>query len=234
MPPRRQPERLLAIVDAAAEVFAQKGFAAAQMIDVARMAGVSVGTLYNYVEGKEALLLLCAERPFIDIRAGRELPIAALDRVALVSRLEDTLTEHVRVPALERALAHPLQPVQLRRQIDGIVGELFDLIASTRVGADAMEKSAREAPDLAALFYLHVRVRLLNQLASYLERVSGERQLPAQVTPQHAARFVLETVTWWARHRYRDPDPPRIDESEARAVAVALAGGVLSSGPATS
>ena len=34
--------------------------AAAQMLDVARVAGVSVGTLYNYVEGKGALLLLCA------------------------------------------------------------------------------------------------------------------------------------------------------------------------------
>jgi AcrR family transcriptional regulator len=227
MPPRRQPERLLAIVDAAAEVFAQKGFAAAQMVDVARMAGVSVGTLYNYVEGKEALLLLCAERPFIDIGAGRELPVAAPDRVELISRLERTLTEHVRVSGLERALALPLPEDRLRTQIEGIVGELFDLIASTRVGADAMEKSARDAPDLAALFYLHVRVRLLHQLVRYLEMVDGERHLPSPVTPEHAARFVLETVTWWARHRHRDPDPPRLDESEAREVAVALVAGFL-------
>ena len=121
------------------------------------MAGVSVGTLYNYVEGKEALLLLCAERPFVDICAGRELPIAGPVRAELVSRLEATLTEHVRVPELERALGVPFRSDQLSAQLDGIVGELFALIASTRVGADVMEKSAREAPDLATLFYLHVR-----------------------------------------------------------------------------
>ena len=230
MPPRRRPERLLAIVDAATEVFAQKGFAATQMVDVARMAGLSVGTLYNYVEGKEALLLLCAERPFVDISTGRELPARAPDRVELVSRLEETLTEHVRIPTLERALASPLQVDQWDTPIVAIVGELFDLIASTRVGADAMERSAQDAPELAALFYLHVRVRLLNQLTQYLERVETKRHLPPPVRPQHAARFVLETVTWWARHRHRDPDPPSLNESEAREVAVTLVVGFLCSG----
>jgi AcrR family transcriptional regulator len=230
VPPRRQPDRLLAIVDAATEVFAQKGFGAAQMNDVARMANVSVGTLYNYVEGKESLLLLSAERPFIDICAGREFPVAAPDRVELVSRLEKTLTEHIRVPALERALADPLPGNALRPQIDDIVAGLFVLIASTRVGADAREKSAQDAPDLAALFYVHVRLRLLKQLIRYLEMVDAVRRLPSPVTPEYAARFMLETVTWWARHRHRDPDPPMLEESEAREVAVALVAGFFSGG----
>jgi AcrR family transcriptional regulator len=230
MPPRRQVERLLSIVDAATEVFAQMGFAAAQMADVAQMANVSVGTLYNYVEGKEALLLLSAERPFVDIYAGRELPIAAPNRVELISRLEETLTEHVRIPALERGLISPVQEDRLEAQIGDIVGELFDLVASTRVGADALEKSARDAPDLAALFYLHVRVPLLEQLTRYLEMVDAKRRTLPVVAPEYAARFLLETVTWWARHRHRDPDPPQIDESDARNVAVALVAGLLSGG----
>src|SRR5450432_858148 len=97
MPPRRSPERLLDIVDAATEVFAQVGFAAAQMVDVAVAAGLSVGTLYNYVEGKSALLLLCAERPFADITAGRELPVSTPDRAELIARLDRMLDRHVRV-----------------------------------------------------------------------------------------------------------------------------------------
>ena len=230
MPPRRRPDRLLAIVDAATEVFAQEGFGAAQMTDIARMANLSVGTLYNYVEGKDALLLLSAERPFMDICAGREFPIAAPDRVELISRLEETLAEHIRIPMLERALAGPSTGNQLIASVDGIVGELFDLIASTRIGADALEKSARDAPDLAALFYFHVRLPLLKQLTMYLEMVDAARRSPSSVAPEHAARFVLETVTWWARHRHRDPDPPILEELEARQVAVALVAGFLSGG----
>ena len=124
----------MAIVDAATEVFAQLGFAGAQMADVAAAAGVSVGTIYNYVEGKEALLLLCAERPFIDITEGRALPVPAPDRGELLGRLEATLARHVRIESLERALEGPCRPDGVDAQLREIVGDLFDLLTATRVG----------------------------------------------------------------------------------------------------
>ena len=212
----------MVIVDAAAEVFAEVGFATAQMVDIARVAGVSVGTLYNYVEGKGALLLRCAERPFADITAGRALPVPAPDRRELIARLDETLGEHVRVDALERALAGSVRAATVDAQLREIVGELFDLIAATRVGADAMERSALEAPDLAELFYRRVRVRILEQLTAYFERTNVARRLPAPITPDLAARSTLETVTWWARHRHRDPAPPPINDTQAREVAITL------------
>ena len=231
MPPRRSPERLLVIVDAATEVFAQTGFAAAQMVDVARMAGVSVGTLYNYVEGKGALLLLCAERPFTDITEGRDLPVPTPDRVELIARLDETLVRHVHVATLDRALRTPLQREGLESQLGHIVGELFDLISVTRVAADAMERSARDAPDLGDLFYRRVRVRLLEQLLTYARRLRKVEAQPSHVTPEVAARFILETVTWWARHRHRDPAPPNVDDSTAREIAIELVVATLTHPP---
>ena len=50
--------RLDHVVEAAARVFARKGFRRSQMADVAREAGVSPGNLYNYVESKEELFFL--------------------------------------------------------------------------------------------------------------------------------------------------------------------------------
>ena len=44
------------IVEAATRVFAQKGFSRATTREVARVAGVSEGTIYNYFEDKGALL----------------------------------------------------------------------------------------------------------------------------------------------------------------------------------
>lgn len=217
----------MAIVDAATEVFAQTGYAAAQMVDVARVAGVSVGTLYNYVEGKAALLLLCAERPFADITQGHRLPVPTPDRADLVARLDDMLSRHVRVVALEQALVDPVRAETVDEHVREIAGELFDLIATTRVAADAIERSARDAPDLGELFYRRVRVRLLDQLVEYCGRVDLVRPLPSAVTPDLAARFVLETVTWWARHRHRDAAPPDIDDAQARSVAIALVIGAL-------
>lgn len=52
---RRKQARPGEIVGAAFEVFAEKGFAAARLDDIAARAGVSKGALYLYFETKEAL-----------------------------------------------------------------------------------------------------------------------------------------------------------------------------------
>ncbi|MDX2139287.1 MAG: TetR/AcrR family transcriptional regulator [Chloroflexota bacterium] len=50
------------ILDAAAHVFASKGFHAATIKDVAREAGIADGTIYNYFANKTALLFAIFER----------------------------------------------------------------------------------------------------------------------------------------------------------------------------
>lgn len=50
---RRKDERPAEIVAAALEVFAEKGFAAARLDEIARRAGVSKGAVYLYFETKE-------------------------------------------------------------------------------------------------------------------------------------------------------------------------------------
>lgn len=52
---RRPADRPGEIVDAALAVFAERGFAAAKLDDIARRAGVSKGALYLYFETKEEL-----------------------------------------------------------------------------------------------------------------------------------------------------------------------------------
>jgi AcrR family transcriptional regulator len=47
--------RRLAVIDAALDVFTEKGFAAARMEDIARQAGVAKGTIYLQFRDKEAL-----------------------------------------------------------------------------------------------------------------------------------------------------------------------------------
>ena len=52
---RRKQERPDEILNAALELFTEKGFAATRMDDVAKTAGISKGTLYNYFESKESI-----------------------------------------------------------------------------------------------------------------------------------------------------------------------------------
>src|SRR5215470_19271528 len=52
---RRKEARPGEIVEVALEVFAEKGFAAAKLDDIARRAGISKATLYLYFETKEEI-----------------------------------------------------------------------------------------------------------------------------------------------------------------------------------
>jgi AcrR family transcriptional regulator len=63
------PERIL---DSALSLFAWHGFAATSVRMIATEAGVSQGLLYNYFEGKEALLGAIFERSRADVQASFE------------------------------------------------------------------------------------------------------------------------------------------------------------------
>ena len=60
--PSPAPPKRDAILRAATDVFAERGFFNAQVADVARVAGVAAGTVYLYFKGKDDLLVSIFER----------------------------------------------------------------------------------------------------------------------------------------------------------------------------
>jgi AcrR family transcriptional regulator len=74
-PPRwqRRPEaRPEEILDAAQQVFGEAGFARAKLDDVARLAGVSKGTLYLYFDSKETLFRAMVRAKIVALLARSE------------------------------------------------------------------------------------------------------------------------------------------------------------------
>lgn len=95
------------ILRAAIEVFADKGFFAARMNDVAKTAEVADGTLYLYFEGKEHLL----ESVFDDV-LGRFIDLLEQELEGLddpVDKLRVMVRLHLDEVGQDRALAHVLQ-----------------------------------------------------------------------------------------------------------------------------
>ena len=71
---RRKNARPEEIISAALEVFADRGFAATKLEDVARRAGVTKGTIYLYFENKEALFKALIRQTIVPVIArGEEL-----------------------------------------------------------------------------------------------------------------------------------------------------------------
>jgi TetR/AcrR family transcriptional regulator, fatty acid metabolism regulator protein len=101
-----------AILRAAIETFAARGFFNAQVADVARSAGVAAGTVYLYFRGKDDLLISIFERTMTDaIAAGRE-SVAA--KRGAVERLREIARLHFERLGRDRNLAVVFQ-VELRQ-----------------------------------------------------------------------------------------------------------------------
>ena len=61
---RIDPDKSSIILESAEKVFAQKGYDRAKMTDIAQLAGVADGTVYEYFENKELLLFSIPKRRF--------------------------------------------------------------------------------------------------------------------------------------------------------------------------
>lgn len=215
MAQRSARERLPELVDAAIRVFRRNGFRAAQMSDIAREMGVSEAALYRYVEGKEGLFgLVVRHALFLEELPDGELPLASPPLQDTVVQLRELLTPAAIPPALAQALRHSRAGDPLA-ELEGIVRELFSLMALTGPAMDMIERSAREMPELAQLFTVDLRRPLLAALTGYLERRADAGQLRRVPHPEAAARLVIETVAWFSRHRMSDPDGAAITAAAA-------------------
>lgn len=227
MPRRRPPARLDQILEAATRVFARTGLENSKMSDVAAEAGVSQGTLYNYVESKEALFRLLLDRglgtPAPELAA---LPLRSPSVTALARRMDDAIGANFALPRLDAALARR-RVVAAAGELAGIIEELHERTHATREAADVLERSARDVPELAAVFYGKVRRDLFERLERLVLRRIASGHYHAR-DPRVVARIIVETVTTFARHIYRDVEPPGFDPVAARATVVAvLVGGIV-------
>jgi AcrR family transcriptional regulator len=227
---RRRPERRFdELLDAATAVFSERGFRRTQMADVARRVGVSAGTLYGYVESKDALYDLALRRAFGERIDTAALPAATPEPAELLEHVRAGM-RRLRTPGLVEALSRPA-PRDVAAELAALLGELYDALARNAAAIRLIERSAPDRPELAALYYGRGRAGLVERWRRYLERRIDEGRLRAVSDTSIAARLVIETVAWFAWHRLGDPAPQPMDPARVRETVVAvLSHGLLPGG----
>ena len=213
---RARPEgRFRQLRDAALAVFAAKGLRRARMADVAQAMGVSTGSLYNYVASKEALF-----HWLLELGAGgavaepAQLPIPSPPPGATEAALRAQLAEGMRLPALEAALARR-RVGDARAELSGIVREFYERIERTRGPGAAIERSAIDQPELYEIYFRGARRALFADLERYVAKRAKSGHFADVGDAAVAARFVVETLAWFGRHRFSDPDPDLLPDPAA-------------------
>ena len=221
------------LVSAAAETFIARGFQRTQMQDVADALGVAKGTVYGYVENKDALLgaaLRFADgvEPLPDVA---ELPVRAPEEGELAAMVADRLRGEIEqlwlVEALSKRRRGPLAV-----ELGGIITNLYGTLSRHRVSIKLVDRCASELPELAEVWFGQGRSGLVLVLTEYLQRRKALR-LPGPAPL--VARTILETCVLWAVHLHWDP--ARQGPLDTAAVPSTLAGlltrGLLPEGEST-
>jgi AcrR family transcriptional regulator len=221
-------DRLARLVDCATEIFIEQGYARTQMADVAAALGVAKGTLYLYVESKEALFDLVArfadaDRPFAQ---WPPLPVRTPKPGATVKYVRERLAQSGVPPALAKALGQT-RTADVRAELEAITRDLYDTVGRNRRGIKLLDRSARDYPELAALWFEGGRGGLIRLLTQYLEDRMRRRLLRPLPDAGVAARLLIETVVFWAVHRHWDPHPETVDEAVAKETVVRFVVGAL-------
>ena len=222
--PRSIPEdRFQELVEAATAVFLDQGYRRAQIADVAARMGLSKGSVYTYVESKEALfdcVLRCADRSErIDLPD--TLPVATPRPDATLEIVKRRLAEEGTLPSLTAALSRA-RVSDARSELETVLDELYEALARHRTVIKLLDRCAADYPELAKVWYGAGREGALSLLSRYLDERARRGRLRRFENSAVAARIVLETLVFWAVHRHWDPSPQEVDEASAKRAALAF------------
>lgn len=216
--------RLRELVDAALGVFCRQGYERAQVADVAKVMGVAAGTIYLYVEGKEALFDLvirhtAAEDPawLDDI----EVPVPTPEPGSTLEFLRGIFGRKGQWPLLSAALQSP-DAADIRTELDSVVREQYRLMARHRSGLTLLMRSALEFPGLADVFVLGLRKRLLDGLAKYLVSRIAAGQVRPLTDVAATAAVMTQTIAWANLQRPIDPGLKALSENAVENATVDL------------
>src|ERR1700712_1607555 len=192
--PRKAPRQsrsqatVTAILDATARILVERGSAAASTNAVAELAGVSVGSLYQYFPNKDALVSA------VHMRHGEQM-MAVIQRAltkamdatlddALAGLVEATVEAH-RVDAdLHRVLEEQLGTMA----VDAIHDEYTDVMEDRIVALLARHRDEITAPDLKLAAYM-----LLNAAHALIHAVVLQR--PKGVSLKLATQEIVSMMT---------------------------------------
>jgi len=208
------------LVRAATEVFIARGYRLTQMSDIAEAVGVAKGTLYGYVEGKDALFALCLQHA--DRRGPIEVPADLPLPNPLPGELAAWVKDRLAGGAVPRALVAALETDRAddpRAELQAVVRDYYQLQERNHRRIKLIDR-CHDHPELQRIWQTQGREAVRAALVRYIESRVAAGQLRPVPNVRIAARMIVEVIATWAMHIKWDRSPELFDSEEARESAV--------------
>lgn len=217
-------DRFEQLVDVATKTFIARGYRLTQMSDIAEGLGVAKGTLYGYVESKEALFDAAirfadgnAEPPTVS-----QLPLRTPEPGQTVAYVR----QRVAAESADMVLVHVITGKRVFRgaaaEIEAVLSDLYRRVARNRLALKLVDSCAADYPDLAHAWFLEGRSAQVQLLSELLNSRGAKKRYRRVGEPDVIARTLIETVAFWALHRHFDPSPQATDDATAEKALIDL------------
>ncbi len=216
-------DRFSRLIEVATNTFITRGYRRTQMADVAQALGVAKGTLYGYVESKDALFgaaVRFADRR-LELPTAEALPIKTPARGETVSYVRERLTAEASEMVLAGVTAGVLTFDDAEEELRAILGDLYERLSSNRFAIKLIDRCT-DYPELADAWFGRGRWAQHEMLVRLIRRRVADGTYRALDDVEVVARTLLETITFWAVHRHFDPAPQQVDDARARRTVVEL------------
>jgi TetR/AcrR family transcriptional regulator, fatty acid metabolism regulator protein len=193
---QKHEEKYQRILDAALEVFANKGFYEAKVTEIAKVAGVADGTIYLYFKNKDDLLISLFESKLEHINCKLREELAKVTGVR--ARLEHLVWFHLRI-ALDNPTTARFMTIELRRSAkfmkDYAKEQLAEYVDQWGQVLEEGKATGVLRPDLKTGIFKHLLFGALDHaIMLWVNNPHGKpedlEEIAAEVT-----RYVLRSVT---------------------------------------
>jgi AcrR family transcriptional regulator len=212
------------LIEVATQTFIRRGYRQTQMAEIAQTLGFAKGTLYGYVESKDALFdaaIRFADRRD-DVPAPNLLPVRTPKPGATVRYVRQRVSAEASDTALVRMVQGALAIDNAAQELKVILEDLYLRLARNRYAIKLVDRCAADYPDLAAAWFGEGRWAQHQQLVYLIQKRVAAGSYRACENVDVVARTLLETITFWALHRHFDPSAQEVDDADARRVVIDL------------
>jgi len=199
------------------------------MADVAEIAGLSSGSVYTYVDSKEALLHAVLTGFFASPQQTLpELPVTAPPLEVTLEAVRADLAREGAMPTLQAALGADA-PDDVRVELTEILEEMYAMTSRLWPVLAVLEECANDIPAVHE-FYFGGRRGHLSRFARYVQARSEVGLLSGFGDPELSAQVAVEALTWHAWHRLEGFDETRFSGPGSQATVIEFVVGALVAG----
>src|SRR5262245_23225747 len=140
------PDRFVRLVDAATRTFIARGYRLTQVADVAEVLGVAKGTLYGYVESKEALFDASIRHAdgHLAPPPPAELPVRTPAPGATIAYIRQRLAAETKDMVLLQIVGRRRAIADARAELSAVVSDIYRRLARNRLAVKLIDRCAAE------------------------------------------------------------------------------------------